>query len=222
MESGGSSGIWEKIKGYNFDAFLEKNKIVIVLLLLGLILLGLGIFYFRNNNFIDSGKIEVLETPTGSQKKEGDILVEISGGVEKPGVYKLSSDSRIEDLLVQSGGLTADADRSWMEKYINRAAKLADGQKIYIPRVDEQSDILSAKNYEGYQTASSVQGSASENLININTANLKELDTLPGIGPVYGQSIIDHRPYSSVEELMSKGALKKSVYEKIKDKVTLY
>ena len=59
-------------------------------------------------------------------------------------------------------------------------------------------------------------------LININTASLQELDTLPGIGPVYGQSIVEHRPYSNIEELMSKGALKKNVYEKVKDLVTIY
>ncbi|MHA2055880.1 MAG: ComEA family DNA-binding protein [Candidatus Hodarchaeales archaeon] len=56
----------------------------------------------------------------------------------------------------------------------------------------------------------------------MNTATLKELDSLPGIGPVYGQSIIEHRPYSTVEELLSKDALKKSTYEKVKDLVTVY
>ena len=59
-------------------------------------------------------------------------------------------------------------------------------------------------------------------MVNINTATLKELDTLPGIGPVYGQNIIEHRPYSTVEELLSKAVLKKNVYEKIKDKVSVY
>jgi len=59
-------------------------------------------------------------------------------------------------------------------------------------------------------------------LTNVNSANQSELEDLTGIGPVYAQSIIEHRPYSNVEELVSKGALKKSVFEKIKDSVTAY
>lgn len=222
MESGENAGIWEKIKKFNFEAFLEKNKIVITLLLSGLILLGLGVFYFKNGKLADSNKIEVIETPTGGQENGIDMLVEISGAVEKPGVYKLSQDSRIEDLLIKSGGLSIDADRGWVERYINRAAKLTDGQKIYVPRINEQSGDESAKNSSGYQSISTVQGSSIEKMVNINTATLKELDTLPGIGPVYGQNIIEHRPYSTVEELLTKSVLKKNVYEKIKDKVTIY
>ena len=52
---------------------------------------------------------------------------------EKPGVYRLSQDDRIDDALIVAGGVSASADREWMEKFLNRAAKLSDGQKIYIP-----------------------------------------------------------------------------------------
>ncbi len=109
-----------------------------------------------------------------------------------------------------------------MEKYVNRAAKLVDGQKIYVPRQNEQSVNITANNLVGDQGTSLGTSTYTSVLININTASLKDLESLSGIGPVYAQSIIEHRPYSSVEELLSKEALKVHVYEKIKDKVTAY
>lgn len=148
--------------------------------------------------------------------------MEIAGEVLTPGVYKLQAGSWVEDLLIISGGFTVDADRSWTDKYLNRAAKLTDGQKVFIPNINEHSDILSAKKSGGDQTISSTFSSDSNTLININTASLGELDSLPGIGPVYGQSIIEHRPYSTLDELVSSGAIKQSLYDKIKDKITIY
>jgi len=128
----------------------------------------------------------------------------------------------LEALLVSAGGVSSSADRIWMEKTLNRAAKLTDGQKIYIPKAGEQSTVVSAKNTSEYQTVSPDFSGQKEGLVNINTASLKDLDSLPGIGPVYGQNIIEHRPYSNVGELLSKAVLKPSVYEKIKDLVTAY
>lgn len=203
-----------------FETFLTKYRFPLIVLLGGVVLIGLGILL--NKGEVSRTKVEVLEATTEAQNQQAEIVVEIAGAVEKPGVYKLPKDSRIEDLLVSSGGVSSSADREWMEKTLNRAAKLIDGQKIYIPSVNEQSSVESAKNPSGYQTVSSDFSSQKEGLVNINTASLKELDGLPGIGPVYGQNIIEHRPYSNVEELLSKAVLKPSVYEKIKGLVTAY
>ena len=203
------------------ESILFKYRYPLLILLVGLILTLSGIFIVKSGVFEPSTKVEVL-TGTTSSPDSGEITVEATGAVISPGVYKLPGDSRIDDLLIAVGGLTADADRNWADKYLNRAAKLADGQKIYIPKVNEHSEVLSAKSGGGDQTTSSSFSSDSSGLININTASLTQLDSLPGIGPVYGQSIIEHRPYSNVEELLSKGALKSSVYQKIKDRVSVY
>jgi competence protein ComEA len=207
---------------FNFEKFFEEKKYIISVLLVGLILLGFGAIYLKKDSFFESDKIEVLEETTEPKVVDKQIVVEIAGSVEKPGVYKLDSKARVDDLLNVSGGLSVDADRGLVEKLINRAAILSDGQKIYIPSINKQSNTESANNADGYQNISSTTLGANTGLININTATLTELDTLPGIGPVYGQNIIEHRPYSSVEELSSKSVLKKSVYEKIKDKVSVY
>lgn len=173
--------------------------------MLGLLLVSLGYFFFRNAGIPASSKIEVLEASGEVEGAVSELVVEISGEVIKPGVYQLPTGSRIDDLLIASGGLSGNADRDFVAKNINRAAKLSDGQKIYIPN-----------SYSGGG------GGVDGTLININSADLKSLDSLSGIGPVYAQNIIEHRPYSEASQLVSKGVIPNNVYLKIKDKISVY
>lgn len=216
-------------KKLNPEEIIDKNKVPLAGILIGAVLIGAGAFLYKDGYFVSPSKIEVLDTATESVEPQNNIVVEVSGAVQKPGVYKFGFGSRVEDLLIAAGGISADADRIWAEKYINRAAKLSDGQKLFImPKgnfgvaKDYQSTTAGANNYVGIKPYQDVLGVTGEGLININTATLETLDMLPGIGQVYGKSIIEHRPYSSIEELQSSGALKKSVYDKVKDLVTTY
>lgn len=203
-----------------WEDFLLRYKFQIIFVLIGSILIGFGAFLIKNETDGGSTKVEILEDATESEMK--DLVVEVAGAVENPGVYKLSTNARIEDLLIAAGGLSVNADREWMEKSLNRAAKITDGQKIYIPRTGEQSDVLSAKDSGVYQTTSSNFSAGGSGLININTASQKELESMWGIGPVYAQNIIEQRPYSSVEELLSRKIIKQNVYDRNKDKMTVY
>jgi competence protein ComEA len=213
-----------QLSGYKSSNKLEdllfRYKFQIIYILIGAILIGFGAFIIKNDTNDSSNKVEILEDTTES--KNDELVVEVAGAVESPGVYKLSGGARVEDLLIAAGGLSADADRNWMEKSLNRASKISDGQKIYIPRVDEQTNVLSANNEGVYQTVSSNFGGQGSGLVNINSATQKELESLWGIGPVYAQNIIEHRPYSSVEELLSKKIIKQNVYDTNKDKMTVY
>jgi len=202
----------------NLDKFLFRFRYPLLISLLGIIFLGAGVLFFKNGNGISSTKtkVEVLNSSTENQNNVSEIFVEVSGQVGKPGVYKLKFGSRIEDALILSGGLSAGADRVWVEKSLNRAAKLIDGQKIYIPKTGESEKGLAPTTSDG---GGGVTGNA---LVNINTASFSQLDSLPGIGQVYGQSIIEHRPYSNIEELTSRGVLKTGIYEKIKDKISVF
>lgn len=208
------------MQGFDYKELFLKFRYPLIIFLVGLILVFIGIFFFKSGLNFNGAKVEVLDDV--SQDSSEKITVEISGEVISPGVYKMDNGSRIEDLLVISGGFSAKADRVWVDKYLNRAAKLSDEQKVFIPSVSQQSDVLGANKGGDYQTISSTFSSDSNDLININTSSLEKLDSLPGIGQVYGQSIIEHRPYSNVSELLSKGALKTSVYNKIKDLVSVY
>ena len=206
----------------NIDDFIFRFRYPILIFLLGAILAGLGLFITKNEASTTSDKIEVLTGATESESTVLEIVVEIAGEIERPGVYRLAKDSRIDDLLIAAGGVSSDADRVWMERSLNRAARLIDGQKIYIPAGGEQTLTASAKNFGGGPGGGDNWGSGGTGLTNINSASQKELEALPGIGPVYAQNIIEHRPYSNIEELLTKGILKKSTYEKIKDLVTIY
>ena len=205
----------------NLDKFLFKFRYPLLIGLTGIIFLGAGVLFFKNGSGISSTKtkVEVLNSSPENQNNNTDtIIVEVAGQVEKPGVYSFKEGSRVEDALILSGGFSSSADRIWTEKSLNRAAKLIDGQKIYIPKTGENlSDIMGAKT-----SSSGNGGEVVGGLVNINTASFKQLDSLPGIGQVYGQSIIEHRPYSNIEELLNKGVLKTGVYEKIKDKISVF
>ncbi|MBI2012688.1 ComEA family DNA-binding protein [Candidatus Curtissbacteria bacterium] len=161
--------------------------------------LGIGITLFKGQ--ISNDDIQIISaSPTGGT---GEIVVHVDGAVAAPGVYKLTTDSRIGDAIKAAGGFAKDADTA----KVNLAAKIADGQKILIPKKGE-ADVKGL----------SLDGG----LININTASEKELDTLPGIGPVTAQKIIASRPYSDSGELLSKKVVSGSVYEKIKGLITVF
>lgn len=195
-----------------FDNLLFKNKYLVLIILLGLILVSLGYFSFRNVGLPSTSRIEVLDASSEPSSGISDVVAEISGEVINPGVYKLAYGSRIDDLLIASGGLSRSADRDFVAKNINRAAKLSDGQKLYIPKVNETLGVLIGQSGGGGETG----------FVNINAADIKTLDSLPGIGPVYAQNIVEHRPYSNVSELVSKGVIPNNVFLKIKEKISCY
>lgn len=203
-----------KLRWARVEEILFEHKWNVLLVLLGLLFIGAGVFLFRAGVF-KGDKIEIIDQSQETPESASEVLVEISGAVEKPGVYRILASERVERLLIEAGGVSVDADREWVEKNLNRAAKLADGQKIYIPHQGE----LGIRNYELGGKADNSPGAISR-IVNINTATLSDLDKLPGIGTVRAQAIIDNRPYSSVNDLLSKKAVPASVFEKIKEQIT--
>lgn len=205
---------WGKLEELVFE-----NRWVVAGGLLGLIFLGGGFFLVRAGIF-EGTRVEVIEeSSTGNTSSTGSgVVVEIAGEVMSPGVYKLEAGSRVEDLLVASGGLSAKADREWVEKNLNRAARVLDGAKIYVPSVEEVSSeewVVRTGLGSGI-----VGGATSKGLININTASQAQLESLWGIGPARASAIIEGRPFSSVEELLTKKIIPSNVYERVKDEIT--
>lgn len=139
----------------------------------------------------------------------GQIVVDVDGAVAHPGLYKLPPGSRVQAALAAAGGLSPQADAH----RINRAAKLHDGQKLYVLSQGESAPPQAAsggQSCEG-QSCTSADGADAgsdaegQGLVNINTANATQLTQLPGVGPAIAQKIIDYRtangPFTSVDDL---------------------
>lgn len=145
------------------------------------------------------------------------IKIDVSGSVMKPGVVEIPYDSRIQDVLITAGGLSPKADRTYVSRNINLAQKVADGSKIYIPAIGEVKNITKLTQGELVNSANT-----NSTLVNINSASEAQLDSLSGIGSVTAGKIILGRPYQDVSELTSKKIVGVAVFEKIKDKISIY
>ena len=182
---------------------LKRNWIPLLLGLIGLLLLSYGLISLLSSNEKDTVVIEKSEDNNVSSK----IKVDVEGAVVKPGVYELDNTARIQDALIAAGGFSASADRTIVSKKLNLASRLVDGSKIYIPQKGEEMILTSSGSVEG--------------TININSATAEQLDTLSGIGPTTAEKIINLRPYSSLEDLVTKKAVSQKVFDSIKDKINL-
>ncbi|HCS78814.1 TPA: competence protein CelA [Patescibacteria group bacterium] len=197
-------------------AIWEQYKLPFLILAFGLLILIVGLRIFLYYHSKPQLSFSASES-TASAQMATSVTVDISGAVEKPGLYTLPSDSRVQDALDKAGGLSSQADQEWVGRQLNLAQKLTDGSKLYIPKKNE---IRSTKA-ETPQVAGTVV-TATGTSVNINTASEKELESLPGIGEVTAAKIISNRPYQSVDELLSKKILNKTTFEKNKGVLVTY
>lgn len=143
------------------------------------------------------------------------IVVDVAGAVLNPSVVTLPAGSRVNDAIQAAGGLMSDADTT----AINRAKTLTDGEQVYVPTQGENAPV-SAEGGTGAASSSAAVSSPSEPaLVNINTASIDELDTLPGVGPSTAQAIVDDRtqngPFTSTEDLMRVSGIGEKKFEKL-------
>ena len=145
------------------------------------------------------------------------VLVHICGEVQTPGVYELTADSRICDVLLLAGGFTADADT----EAVNMAAGIEDGMQIVIPA--ETDRIPETTGNSSYRTTETSAGKTESQLININTADRETLMSLPGIGAGKAEAVIAYREaggvFKDIKDIMLVDGIKEGVYANIKDKI---
>jgi len=145
-----------------------------------------------------------------------DIMVHISGQVYQPGIYKLVTGDRVIDAVNLAGGLTKDADID----RINLAKKIVDEEKIYIPKVGENSD---SSNVDGDMDNMDINGASensNSNKININTCTKEELMSLPGIGDVLSDRIIEYRKttkFNTIEDIKNVSGIGEAKFNDIKE-----
>ncbi len=168
-----------------------------------------------------NSKVEIISDSNSEAADSGKpaVVVDVSGAVERPGVYKLNADARVNDALVAAGGVSQEADRVWLARYLNLAQMVPDGAKIYIPKEGEGTPLRQGSEGQGEVSGVSM-GANQSGLININTAGASELDSLWGIGEKRAADIVANRPYQSVQELVSKAKIPQNIYDRIKNQVT--
>ena len=134
------------------------------------------------------------ESPAATATTIGEVVVDVAGAVGRPGVVRLGGPGRVIDAIAAAGGAAPDADLN----QVNLAAKVGDGDRVYVPRHGESPPLASAAS----GTATAQTGP-----VDLNRATVEQLDALPGVGPATAKAIVDYRTrhgsFRAVDDLLS-------------------
>ena len=138
------------------------------------------------------------------------VYVHVFGAVVRPGLYRLDDGARVVDVIASAGGLAPDAD----ESAVNLARRVSDGEQLRVPVIGE-----------ALATGETAPGVASDGRVNLNTADVSALDTLPRVGPAIAERIIqwreDNGPFTSVDDLLSVPGIGDKMLASLRDLVTV-
>ncbi|MFQ5946078.1 MAG: helix-hairpin-helix domain-containing protein [Anaerolineae bacterium] len=186
---------------------MARYRGYLVLSLLFLLVLGFGVTLLRRPA---APVLEITDPSPEATSRPGVVGVYIIGAVQVPGVYYLPEGSRIYDALEAAGGPTGEADLV----RVAMAQRLTDEQTVYVPRVGETAIPVLAP-----------PGNESGGKVNINRADLSQLDTLPGIGPGLAQRILDYRrangPFKTIEDLLAVPGIGETIFLGLRDLITV-
>ena len=195
---------WDSISNWWFDLHYS-NKQKLSLLIIACVLILLSIFIVTRGNAQLSAPIDLIPITI----VEPEILVDVTGAVNKPGVYTLTGKSRVIDAIKAAGDSAPGADLST----INLARVLSDGEQIYV-----DSTVV---NTSGIRVSKAVHTGP----ININRATVKQLDALDGVGPIIAQRIVDYRkingPFLTIDDLQKVSGIGAAKFAQIKSKVRI-
>ena len=210
----------DKIRNLIEDLIRDRKSLVKILSITAILLLAVILRIHGANKAditvetTDAAAAEDADTSgetDGPVSSDKIIYIDLGGAVAKPGVYKVTPDTRLYMVIEMAGGLTEDADTN----YVNQASFVEDGEKIIIPSKGDPDAAVN--NVQGTSTAADPSG-----LVNINTAAKDELMTLNGIGEVMAERIIEYRTgnrFKNKEDIMSVKGIGNGIYEKIKDSI---
>ncbi|KAA0549342.1 competence protein ComEA [Bacillus sp. BGMRC 2118] len=159
-------------------------------------------------------KSETVEAKSHEKNSENQIqdmlFVDVKGSVKNPGVYEISSSKRVLDAIEMAGGMTTEADQNG----VNLAQKVTDEMVIYVPKQGETPSNVSSSN-----------SNSEQNVVNINSATVEQLDILPGIGPSKAESIIAYREengnFKSVDDLVNVPGIGEKSLDSLREHITV-
>lgn len=225
----------EKIRGI-VEPFLREHLPFIKKAALPAVVLGAVILFWlfggedeltleQNEDYGELSGVESVEPQEVLHESEGrEIYVDIGGEVMDPGVYMVEEDTRLFQVVELAGGLKESADTD----SINQAERVSDGQKIIIGSRDETSPYyiggsrtFAYSESKAEMASSAVRETEYGTLVNINLANLEELQMLPGVGPSTARKILvyreEHGTFLSAEDLKNISGIGEKTYENLKD-----
>lgn len=193
---------------------LARYRPYLAMMFLFVLVLGGTIFFLRRPESPEMVITTATPRPTATPVA---ITVEVRGAVAKPGVYNLPAGSRVQDALTLAGDVASNAET----RNLNLARKLNDGEQLYVLAAGEATAPPLPSPGKGAPTV--VKPPAGK--ININSATVAELDTLPGIGPAIAQRIVDYRAqngaFKSIEELKKVRGIGDAMFEQVKELITV-
>lgn len=208
----------------------RKYLLEIILLAMAIIITIIALSIYAKNSQENTDQ-EIATNNQPEQTLSEKIFVDVSGAVKKPSIYQINFGARIKEIIDKAGGLSDDADVMFFNRNFNLARIVTDQEKIYIPSIMEISSGIFIQNQRTLDYVSPVTGDVNiapttktptnNQLINLNSGTIEELDQLPGIGQVTANKIITNRPYSIIDELLTNKVVNKSVFEKIKSLVSI-
>lgn len=213
-----------------FKKYREKLWISIGLIVM---ILFLGIYIHRRQIISDQNEVQailslegdVTQTTIVEESSALEIIVDIKGAVQNPGVYQMTSDDRVIDLIEEAGGVLEDADTH----SINLAQLLSDQMSVTILTKD-QWEVSSQTAIGGIESkVFSSETFMTSNLhqpkLDINQATQADFESLPGIGPSKAAAIISYReengPFQTVEEIKNVSGIGEKTFEKLQDKIQI-
>jgi len=195
---------FESLRNWWFDLHYSQTQ-KRALLVIGLLILLLSVFIVARGNSQPNEAMQVVPITIS----EPEIFVDVTGAVNKPGVYTLTGKSRVIDAIKAAGDSAPGADLST----INLARVLNDGEQIYV-----DSTVV---NSNGVRVSKAVRSGP----ININRATARQLDALDGVGPVIAQRIVDYRKingsFLTIDDLQKVSGIGAAKFAQIKAKVRI-
>lgn len=194
------------------------KRSMFVLLALVALAAGGAIFY----GYHAQEEAVLLEAGDAVSMEPREIVVYVSGAVNRPGLVQLAEGARAQEAVEACGGFLPTADRDG----VNLAQKLKDGMQVKVP---EKAVFPPDGTVQGETTVQAAKSGAKavtpDGRININLADEKDLDKLPGIGPTMAKRIVEYRtengPFQAPEEIKRVKGIGEAKFEKMKDKIVL-
>lgn len=214
---------------------LNKKQKIVLIIIVTLVIFFIGYYIIKKTKTHNYNSLEILEEENNietisiedmEEKEiiEENIIVHISGEVVNNGIIEIEKNARIADVIDKAGGTTKEADLS----KVNLAYKISDGQKIYIPNINQGEDRNKAIKDEyiidGAGDNIIIEGKTTDNVkVNVNTATQTELETLSGVGPSTALKIINYRKengeFKKIEDLKNVPGIGNAKFDNIKESI---